>query len=85
MNDLKLARGCKCRFCQKARAARKLEVELMDLPSLVPERVAWALAALDRVANRVIATSRQSALRGFALRRKTKALIRHDRILRGEV
>lgn len=55
----------------------------------VPTVIAPALLHLRKLGNtayRVLADERSSPfVRGLALKMKTKALIRHDRILRGEL
>lgn len=81
------ATECKCSLCRQLRAGRALETMLLDLPSVIPSRVGRALAELRplRAARRIFAYSGPTAVsRGRALKIMTMALIRHDRILRGE-
>lgn len=83
-----LSKDCKCSLCRQLRAGRALETMLLDLPSVIPSRIGRALSELRplRAARRIFAYSGPTTVaRGLALKIMTKALIRHDRILRGEV
>jgi hypothetical protein len=77
----------KCKACHHKAQLASLEHHLLGLPANIPERVSIALNVLSRArsAYRALATGGSAAALRLALKQKTMALIRHDRILRCEV